>query len=201
MAIITIHHLCGKQRHCVVDGGEKLLLGSTSERVHFLFCYFLFFSFLLLLRHINRLPPSSFIKTLCGVAPAHRWNYLSAVESKVSAGIIFNKSLKNEQGFFPFFFLHSLWWHSDETWQPTRKWAHRGYLKWCLAADALKLLQFVGERRDTRSVNIMWEVVESMYVTRVNHNIESYAAFVTTSLHLVVGFRWLMFLVCLWPRE
>lgn len=49
-----------------------------------------------------------------------------------------------------FFFFTLLRWHSDETWQPTRKWVHKGYSKWCLAAHALKLLQSVGGKRRTQ---------------------------------------------------
>lgn len=40
-----------------------------------------------------------------------------------------------------------------------------------------------------------------MYVTRVNHNTESYAASVTTTLHLVVGLRGLPFLLLLRLRK
>lgn len=67
-AIITIHRLQEKAktgRQLLMEEKKNLLLCRTSERVHFLSCDLVIY---FLPRHINRLPHSSFIKTLCGAA-------------------------------------------------------------------------------------------------------------------------------------
>lgn len=122
-AIITIHRLQEKAktgRQLLMEEKENLLLCRTSERVHFLSCDLFIYIFIfcrgtLIGSHIRALlkhfvaPHRPAAEIACRPLKVKYQQVLSLIKASRMSRVLF------------YFFTLSLRWHSDETWQPTRK--------------------------------------------------------------------------------